>query len=198
MPTRFGFFDSDSRELDRASQGLRYRPRVTPIAPLLERLYALATLRGYPLVFTTCCSGVMPGRDELPGVLQVPLDPDDLGWLPRVSGYRRFYIAKKTYGDPKRNAECRSWDVFRDNPHVTRLLRTLEVETWVVFGNGFDLCVGSAARGVLDAGLPLIVLEDVKISSAGGSPESEQRTLAELRARGAKTMTLEAFLAVAG
>jgi hypothetical protein len=39
---RFGFFDADCRELAADGRGLAYRPRVRPIIPQLECLYALA------------------------------------------------------------------------------------------------------------------------------------------------------------
>jgi nicotinamidase-related amidase len=73
----------------------------------------------------------------------------------------------------------------------------LEVETWAVFGNGFDLCVASAARGILQAGLELILLEDVRIASAGATLQSEQETFRALRNQGARLMTLQSFLDLA-
>ncbi len=194
MAARFGFFDVDSRELAEDGQGLGYRPRVLPIVPLLERLYAVADARQYPLVFTTCCSGRMLTPRGLPGTLYVPLDAGDVSWQEKLNGCRQFYLAKKTYGDPKLNFDCRAFDMFQDNGNAGRLLRQLEVETWVVFGNGFSLCVNSAARGLLDAGLPLILLEDVRVASAVGTPEGEQEIIRGLRARGARVMTLEQFL----
>lgn len=193
MSHRFGLFDVDSRELDGSRRQLGFRPRVVPLASSLQRLYALAAVHQYPLVFTTCCSGSMPGPSDVPGMLYIPLDPADLSWLGRVEEYQLFHVAKKAHGDPARNSACRAYDMFQDNPHVSRLLRALQVETWVVFGNGFDLCVGSAARGILDAGLPLIVLEDVRISNAGGTAESERNTFDELRGRGARVMSLSQF-----
>jgi nicotinamidase-related amidase len=194
MAHRFGFFDVDSRELDDSGRALGYRPRVLPIAPKLERLYALAETRGYPLVFTTCCSGRMPAPENLPDILHVPLDESDASWRAAVGTHQRFYLAKRTCGDPKLNYNARTFDMFQHNPNARLLLQSLDVETWVVFGNGFDLCVASAANGILGAGLPLILLEDVRISSAGGTPASEAETLRRLRERGARIMTLEAFL----
>lgn len=197
MAYRFGFFDVDNRELDESGRGLAYRPRVGPIVPLLERLYALADAKPYPVVLTTCCSGHAIPPGALPGMLFVPLDGGDVAWRAGLGSYRRFALEKRSYGDPAVNFACRAFDMFQDNANAARLMRELDVETWVAFGNGFDLCVGSAARGILDAGLPLIVLEDVRVSSAAGTPESEAETLRDLRARGARTLTLDAFLALA-
>jgi nicotinamidase-related amidase len=194
MAHRFGFFDVDSRELDESRRALGYRPRVLPIVPKLERLYALADAKGWPLVFTTCCSGRMLPPEALPDTLFVPLDASDAAWRAKVGDYRRFYLAKRTCGDPKLNFNTRTFDMFQHNANARLLLQSLDVETWVVFGNGFDLCVGSAANGILGAGLPLLLIEDVRVSSADGTPASEAETLRRLRERGARTMTLEAFL----
>jgi nicotinamidase-related amidase len=188
---RFGLFDVDSWELNEIGDGLSARPRVAPIVPKLKHLHAWATAYDYPVVFTTCCSGRMISPDGLPDILHVPLTPP----LPALEGYRQFYLAKKAYGDPKINfAQC-AFDMFRDNDNAAHLLRALNVETWVVFGNGFDLCVNSAARGILNASLPVILLEDVRVSSANGTPASEQETLRQLRSLGARVMTLEQFMA---
>jgi len=196
MNTRFGFFDTDCRELDEPGEGLAYRPRVRPLIVKLERLYALAERRGYPLVFTTCCSGRMPAAASWPQVCQVPLDATDAGWRESVGRFRQFYLAKRTCGRPEGNLACRYFDMFLHNANAAALLRKLAVGTWVVFGNGFDLCVGAAARGILDAGQDLILLEDVRVASARATPASEQATLDELAARGGRRMTLDDFLAL--
>jgi nicotinamidase-related amidase len=192
--TRYGLFDADGRELDPSGRGLAFRPRVAPIVPSLDRLYAAAEARGWPLVFTTCCSGRMPRPGDVPGVLHVPLDPSDDGWVAAVPRHRVFHVAKNAYGDPAVNAACRAWDAFADNPNATRLVRALPVDAWAVFGNGFDNCVASAARGLLAAGRRVLVLEDVRVSSAGGTPESERRTLDSLREAGAAIRSIEDFL----
>lgn len=194
MGPRFGFFDVDSRELSEDGRGLSYRPRVQPIIPQLERLYAVAEARQYPLVFTTCCSGRMLPPQGLPETLLVPLDAGDTSWCEKVEGYRRFYLAKRAHGDPKLNFNCRAFDMFQDNRNAGRLLRQLGVGAWVLFGNGFSLCVHAAARGVLGAGLRLILLEDVRVASAVGTPEDELQILRKLRAGGAQVMSLEQFL----
>jgi len=159
MTHRFSFFDVDSRELDESARTLGYRPRVLPIVPKLERLYSLADTKGWPLVFTTCCSGRMLSPKNLPDVLFIPLDASDTSWCAAVGKHRRFYLAKRTCGDPKLNYDARTFDMFQHNANARRLLQSLDVETWVVFGNGFDLCVNAAANGILNAGLPLILLE---------------------------------------
>jgi nicotinamidase-related amidase len=130
---------------------------------------------------------------QVPGVIHVPLEAGD-GWKRLVAQGKLFYLAKKTYGDPKVNGACRAYDIFQDNANAASLVRELS-SRWVVFGNGFDLCVHAAAAGVLAAGLSVIVLHDVRISSAGGTPESEALTLQRLKDKGAAVMGLEDFLA---
>jgi hypothetical protein len=194
MAHRFGFFDVDCREVDQSGRALSYRPRVWPIVSQLERLYTLAEAKGYPLVFTTCCSGRMPARQALPDTLFIPLDAGDMSWRGKLREYRRFYLAKPTCGNPQVNGACRAYDMFHHNANAACLAREPGVETWIVFGNGFDLCVGSAAAGILRAGCSLIVLEDVRISSTGTTLQSERATCLALKHRGAQLMTLEAFM----
>jgi len=197
MARRFGLFDVDSRELDQSGCGLAYRPRVRPIVPLLERLYALAEAKGYPLLFTTCCSGRMLPPRGLPGTLVIPLDAAETSWRAALGGYRRFYLAKRARGDPAANLAARAFDTFEHNANARLLLRELDVATWVVFGNAFDLCVASVARGILNAGLPLIVLKDVRVSASGATPQSERETIRFLSEREAQLMSLAAFLELA-
>ena len=194
MTHRFGLFDVDTREMDESGQGLAYRPRVRPIVPQLERLYALAEAKSYPVVFTTCCSGRMPTPQALPDTLFIPLDGSDTSWCGRLRSHRQFYLAKLSHGNPRLNLACRAYDMFRHNGNASRLARELAVQTWVVFGNAFDLCVASAAAGLLRARLALIVLEDVRVSSAQGDPQSEAATLRTLRDQGARVLTLETFV----
>lgn len=197
MAHRFGLFDVDSRELDATGRGLAYRPRVQPIVARLERLYALAEAKAYPLVFTTCCSGRMLAQPGLPNICFVPLEAAELAWRTAVGGCRQFYLAKHTCGNPQANLACRAFDLFQYNANAGRLLRELSVARWVVFGNGFDLCVGSTARGMLEAGLELTLLEDVRVSSEGATPRSERETLRELCRQGARLMTFQSFMELA-
>jgi hypothetical protein len=198
MMHRFGFFDVDNRELDETGRAWTYRPRVQPIVPQLEQLYALAEAQRFPLVITTCCSGRMLARAHaFPDTLFVPLDAADGSWRAQLRDYRRFYLAKAAFGDSQANAAGRAFDMFQHNANAGFLLRELGVETWVVFGNGFEKCVGSAAAGILGAGLPLIVLEDVRISNKHATPESEQAAIRTWRDRGARVMTLDTFVPLA-
>jgi len=196
MAHRFGLYDVDSRELDESGRNLAFRPRVGPIVPQLERLYTLAEEEHYPLVFTTCCSGRMASPGRLPNTGFVPMNVTEACWRAALPKCRRFYLAKPAFGHPNLNRACRAFDIFQHNANAPHLFRELDVGTWVVFGNGFDLCVGSAARGLLQAGLKVVVLEDVRVSSADATPQSELQTLHTLREQGARLMTLDSFLSL--
>ncbi len=193
------FFDVDCCEADESGAGLAFRPRVQPIAARVARLHAYAKEAGLPLVFTTCCSGRAPRGGELPGVLHIPRDPADTGWLEQVGRHRLFHIEKLTCGEPGANYAREAFNAFRHNPNAARMVAALDVAQWVVFGNGFDFCVNTAVRGLLAAGQRVLLLTDVLIASAvgygaSGTAENRARILGELRAMGVVERTLDEFL----
>ncbi len=200
MKRRFGFFDVDCRELADAGDGLQFRPRVKPLAGALESLYALARRLEAPLVFTTCCSGRMLAAESLDDVLLVPLDAGDRQWRQRLDGAELICLAKKTYNDPPKNYSCRAFDMFADNANATALVQALDVAEWIVFGNGFDLCVNAAVRGLLAAGQKVCVVTDVTIASAKGygrcgTDENRRDILADFAAAGVRLCTLNELIA---
>ena len=162
MNATFGFFDVDCREIA-PTGALTLRPRVQPLAERLQALYDYAVRHDLVTIFTTCCSGRMLERGSRDDILFVPLDADDTDWSEGVPDARLIYLQKKAYGDPRVNFDCRAYDMFADNPHAAHLLRTLDIPEWVVFGNGFDLCVNSAVSGILCAGYAVTLLTDLMI-----------------------------------
>jgi len=194
MKHRIGLFDVDCQELNEAGNGLSLRSRAEPLAESLDTLYACAEQHEFPVVFTTCCSGRMPGPEDLDGVLYVPLDPDCREWEAQVEDHRFFYLQKNAYGDPKINGRLRAFDMFQDNKNAERLIRRLEVDQWLAFGNAFDGCVACAARGLLAAGQKVRLLPDVGVLSASGTEERLRNVINELCGLGAETGTLEGFL----
>lgn len=199
MTHRFGLFDVDCQELNEACNGLSLRPRAEPLAEALGKLYACAEQQGFPVVFTTCCSGRMPGPSDLADVLYVPLDPASRDWENRVDDYRVFYLQKNAYGDPKINSRLRAYDMFQDNGNIERLVNRLKVDRWLVVGNAFDMCAACAARGLLAAGEKVCLLPDVGVLGAkgygpSGTEENLRNVIAELCQLGAETSTLETFL----
>lgn len=200
MNKRYGFFDVDSRELSPDGNGLNFRERVKPLAGKLNQLYDLAARHEIALVFTTCCSGRMLRADSLPDVLYVPLEQDDDAWLAEAGRGKRIYLQKKTYGVPQTNYTCRAFDVFSDNGNAARLLQTLAVEEWVVFGNGLDLCVNHVAQSILRYGRRVTFLEDVMIPSAkgydnNGTEENRLAVFENLRRMGAVPQSFASFMA---
>lgn len=186
---RIGFFDVDCLELSADDQGFAYRPRVKTIVGQLEEIYQKAEKRKAPFLFTTCCSGNMPKPESFEDVLYVPLSSFENNWQKKVASYRKFYLAKRAYGVPGVNYACRAFDMFQDNMNARKLLEKLDVKLWVVFGNGFDLCVKSAVSGILNAGYEVIVIQDVFISSAGGNSQTEEKTRELLKQQGAQFIT---------
>jgi nicotinamidase-related amidase len=199
LDTRFGLFDVDSRELNEAGDGLQFRARVQPLLHPLNRLYDLAERRNTPLVFTTCCSGRMLQPDSLPEILYVPMEPAERQWESRRRAHRQFYLAKN-----------KEYDMFRHNGNAVRLVQALGVEEWVVFGNGFDMCIDRDVRALLAAGQKVCLLSNVYARSAPGyfvatprgqfqtaTPENEARVLAEFEQLGVRIATLEEFLTAA-
>jgi hypothetical protein len=205
---RFGLFDVDSRELNTAGTGLMFRPRVVPLTEQLNRLYALGDDRRLPLVFTTCCSGRMLGPRSVPEVLLVPLDGAERKWEEQLPNHRLFCMQKKTYNQPGANFTCRAFDMFKDNGNAARLVQSLNVAEWIVFGNGFDFCISSAVYGLLAAGQKVCLLSDVYVQGArgyyvetsegqceSGTAENRARILADFDQIGVRSLTLDQFLA---
>lgn len=194
MSKRFAFFDVDCLEMNETGDGLSLRPRVQPLAEAIHRIHALAESIGAPMVFTSCCSSRMPQPGDLPDTVFVPLDPTDRTWEDQVADHRRFYLQKRTYGDPKENAARRAFDMFQDNGNADRLVRALGAEEWIVFGNAFDLCVNCCAQGLLSAGQRICLLTDVAAPSALSTSESFRETVEALSQRGVRASTLGELL----
>lgn len=188
-------FDVDSRERGvGASCGLCARPRMSHLQPALDRLYAFAAERGLPIVFTTCCSGRMLAPGERPDVLHIPMDAADQGWVSQLDEYRLYYVEKPAWGDPQLNYERRAFEIFARNDNVAPLVQALGDRRWVVFGNGFDLCVDGVVQGLRRAGRSVTVLADVLVSSATGNADTMRERLEGYRREGIDTPTLAELL----
>lgn len=180
------FFDVDCRDLDPTGARLQFRPRVIePLSEKLNALYKESTSMNIPLVFTTCCSGKMLQAGQMSGVLYIPCDAQKTEWQSHVKSHRLFYLQKHACGEPKANFACQAYDVFKYNHNAVSLVRMLQVDQWIVFGNGFDLCVNSTVRGLLNAGQRVHLLTDVLVPSARGygdcgTEENRLRILHEL------------------
>lgn len=199
MKRRLGFIDVDSRELGEDGVSLVFRPRVEPFAEIFNRIYDLVKSHQLPMVFSTCCSGRMPREDSLPNVLFIPINVASRGWRDKVGDYSMFYAEKLAFGSPQKNSEHEAYDCLKYNENTYDLFRLLNVEEWVIFGNGLDACVYNWAKKMLKAEFKLIVLTDALVSGAkgygnNGTEENRIAVLSELRELGAKLMTTQMLI----
>ena len=191
---KWGLFDVDCREM-MLDHSLDFRPRVRPMGEKLNKIYELIQQNDAVLLFTTCCSGAMLQPDSRKDVLFVPMDEKMSSWQEQFSSYKQFYLEKK-----KSSPDLACLETFSYNKNATLLLDMLEVDEWIVFGNGLDLCVNHAMQHLLATKRPVTFLSDVMISSAkghgnSGTDENRDITFANWCAMGAVQETLENFLA---
>lgn len=117
--------------------------------------------------------GMTPNARTIPNDASQPLPPDVLR-VPQV------VIEKQTL------------DVF-DNPRTSELVERLGADAeYVVFGVVTEYCVRCAAKGLLERGRKVSVVEDAIETLAAAEGE---KTLAELRALGARTIDTDEALA---
>lgn len=187
-----GFYDVDCRELSLGGEWT-FRPRVMPIAKGVEAVLALAEREAAPVVATTCGGGKMPENDnDCPGMVRVPMDPEELSWEGKLGRERLFHLEKP----------CGGWHTFETNSNAVRLFVELGICDWVVFGNGLDLCVDHAVRNLLGLGLSVTFLSDLLVPSArgngpfgdSGTLASRERTLLGWLELGARETNLDALL----
>jgi nicotinamidase/pyrazinamidase len=101
---------------------------------------------------------------------------------PRILDYEQIVLQKQTL------------DVF-DNPHTAKIVKRLgEGVDYFVFGVVTEYCVRCAARGLLESGSKVSIVEDA-IESL--KPEDEMATLDELAAMGARLLTTERAIELA-
>ncbi len=104
-------------------------------------------------------------------VLHVPNDP---AAAKSIAGYKQVLLEKQTL------------DIF-ESRHVEDVLQQLDPKThFVVFGVVTEYCVRFAAKGLLDRGRKVSVVQDA-IETLSKSASDE--TIAELKAKGARMIT---------
>ena len=130
-----------------------------------------------------CVKGT-PGADFVPEaladkILRVPNDP--AGTPKGFTGYQQVLMEKQTL------------DIF-ESRHVGEVLQQLDPKThFVVFGVVTEYCVRFAAKGLLDRGRKVSVVQDA-IETLSKSASDE--TIAELKAKGASMITTGQALAL--
>jgi len=101
---------------------------------------------------------------------------------PRILDYEQIVLQKQTL------------DVF-DNPHTAKIVKRLgEDVEYFVFGVVTELCVRCAAKGLLESGRKVALIEDA-IETL--NPEDEVKTLNELTAMGARLLSTERAIELA-
>lgn len=190
------FFNVDCLEYDTGKKSLTtYRPRVEYLAPQLDSVKNYALKHEIPMLITTCCSGRMPKKTELKREEAVFVSLKKTNdWLTDFNPAANYYIEKKAYGDPKMNYDKHATEMFLNNENIDYLLDTLNVENWIVFGNGFEACVVTAVNNLLERGYDVAIVEDLLISGAGGSPETKQKIIEHYRNNNVKIIKLSDLL----
>jgi nicotinamidase-related amidase len=192
---KIGFFEVCCREKASAGNGLSFTERSMPFSERLSNLQALARENGGPFVFTTCCAERFLRKGDSADVLLIPLDPADNEWMDGIATHCIYNIEKKPdYDDIAKSDAERLFDMFQHNANADKMFAALGILHWVVYGVGIDLCVSSAVKGLLKAGLRVTLLSDVLTSNAGCSPESMTLMLKQLSEMGAKIQTYAEFL----
>jgi nicotinamidase/pyrazinamidase len=112
-------------------------------------------------------------------VVTVPNEPT--ASLPQdLSKYQQIHLEKQTL------------DIFETH-HAAELVKKLGNAEFVVFGVVTEYCVRFAAKGLLELGRQVSVVKDA-IETL--KPEDGERTIAELKALGAKFITTDQALAL--
>ena len=192
---KIGFFEVCCREKTAQGKGTDYTERSEHFSDRLTHLQTLAKESGGPFVFTICCAERFMPLDDAGDVVVVPRDTADDGWMKKTMSHSVFNIEKKAdSGDIAKDDADLIFDMFLHNPNAGRLIEKLGITQWIVYGVGIDLCVSSAVKGLLKAGLDVTVLTDVLTSNEGGDSESMAKMLDQLREMGATTTTYSEFV----
>ena len=194
------FFDIDNQVDFLLPVGALYVPGAEKLIPALGRLTEFARSRGIPIISDVdahapqdpefrdwpphCVRDTLGQRKVaetlLPGAVRIPNDP---GPLPQ--GWERA---------PQLIVEKQTLDVF-ENHTIARILEERRAGRYVVYGVVTEYCVRLAVAGLLEAVRPWgaqveIVTEAIReLDAARG-----RQALDELRAAGARTVTLEEAL----
>jgi nicotinamidase/pyrazinamidase len=198
-PHRIIFWEVDVQADFMLPGGKLYVPGAEEIIPNIKRLVEAATNGKVLLVssgdfhadadpefktFPPHCLRGTPGAKIIPqGMTRlccaIPNDPS-FEFPEDLSKVQQILIEKQTL------------DVF-ENPHANTLVHRLGARAeYFVFGVVAEYCVRCAAKGLLERGHKVAIVEDA-IESL--EPEEGRRTLDELRALGARLVTTNEALA---
>jgi nicotinamidase/pyrazinamidase len=185
------FIDIDTQVDFMDPAGKLYVPGADLIVGTLERLLAYAARTRTPVLSSVdehtpddsefkdwpphCVRGT-PGQAKIPATLM----PNSLVLPPEQTVSETILNMLLEYDQlifPKATL-----DAF-DNASFAELVRRLDVDRYVVFGVATDICVRLAARGLLECGCRVQVVEDAVRAI---TPEAGERTRRELTGLGAE------------
>lgn len=194
MNRSFALFNVDTQQPAADGSGIVFRPRVEPIAPMLDRLLRFAREHDVLLVWTACVNAGPLRRFLGDDTLYVGLQKQ--GDLPpaALERHKAIYLEKgPCLRSPDENLRMRTYDLFHANPNAERILRRIEIPRWIVFGDSVGYCIRTTVEGLLRLGRRVTLLTDA-IGPGTLTEAGKDEALAALRAQGAELATAEAFL----
>jgi nicotinamidase/pyrazinamidase len=201
-PQKVVFWEVDAQADFMLPGGKLYVPGAEKIVPNLKRLVDAAAEAG---VFLVSSGDAHPENDPefqrfpphcLRGTPGARIIPEGLTKNPRtIPNDPSRKLPEDIFDSPQAVLEKQTLDVF-DNPHASELVERLgdDVE-YVVFGVVTEYCVRCAAKGLLERGRKVSVVEDA-IETL--NPADGGRALDELQALGARLITTSEALAKIG
>jgi nicotinamidase/pyrazinamidase len=194
-PRKIVFWEVDAQQDFMLPGGKLYVPGAERIIPNIKRLVDAAQRAQVFLVSSACAHEANdPEFATFPlhcirgteGARVVPEGlTNDVLIIPNRPS---FPLAASLFNHAQIVIEKQDLDVF-SNPHTNEIVERLGLEaTYLVFGVVTEYCVHFAAKGLLDRGRKVVVIEDA-IETV--KAEEGARALGELKAMGAKLITTD-------
>jgi len=197
MKSVFGLFNVDTQQPSDSHRCLVFRPRVEPIAEVLQRLLDFAAATDTPIVHTACVNAGPVEQVISDNTLFIPIDDDETRWGSRLARYKAVYLQKVSCGSPEENVRTRAYDIFHANPNTVGVLARMGITRWGVFGDSVRFCLQSTVRGLLSLGYDVTALADA-IGPGIDSEAVKTDILRQLARDGARVETVAEFLGRCG
>ena len=184
------FVDVDSQLDFLFPSGALYVPGAERILGAIARLNRYAAARGIPVISTTdahaendpefaqwphhCVAGTT-GQHKAESTLLERRVTVPSGTAIQIEGAQQIVVEKQTV------------DVFQA-PNLTRVLDLLKADHYVLYGVVTEICVLSAARGLLKRGQTVDLVTD---AIEALTPEGSRRAIEEIVAGGGRLATVE-------
>ncbi|MGD1210535.1 MAG: isochorismatase family cysteine hydrolase [Candidatus Acidiferrales bacterium] len=196
------FWEVDAQADFMLPGGKLYVPGAEKIIPNIHRLVDAAAEAG---VFLVASSDAHPENDPefqrfpphcLRGTPGAKIIPEGLTKNPRtIPNDLSQKLPEDVLGYPQAVLEKQTLDVF-DNPHASELVERLGGDAeYVLFGVVTEYCVRCAAKGLLERGRKVSIVEDA-IETL--NPADSRRALDELQTLGARLITTNQAIAKIG